>query len=181
MKKAIILLSACAMLMACTDQVEVRTVKGNYHYKTSGQVTVTESEKEPYILSLNNESGVLDVVSLHSENEVLLTFNQTNGGVYNTKGKANEKTIEFEPFKRTITLQTESTKYDTITIQTGVLKHDTILAIPVTINEVYDLTVSGRSEVYDNTLIFYLDYDGKSQSTDRVIKGKEIQMLAKKA
>lgn len=181
MKKNLFMLACAAFLLtACSEDMEVRNIKGGYHYKTSGQVLVSNSGKEAYPLSLTNETGMLEVVSLHNGDSLLLTFNQTGGGVYNTKGTTDGEHIRFEPFERTISLRSESTYSDTISTGLGIFAHDSIISVSVSQTDIYDLQVNGYAEVYDNTLLFYFNYEGKAQDGEKTIKGENIQMLAKK-
>lgn len=158
------------VLVSCNDSVEVRNIKGSYHYKTTGQVTLTDSSKTQ-IHTLDNESGIMEVVSLHDDDEVLLTFNQTGGEVYNTKGTAHGDKVTFDPFHRLLTVTYAEDKTVGILDTLSITKHET---------ETFAIQVSGRAEVYDNNIIFYYTYDGKSQTSSKTIHGTDIQMLAKK-
>lgn len=143
------------MCLGCDEEASVRNVKGAYRYKASGVVTVTTpSDKTSERVRTHSitETGVLELVSLHDGDDMLLTFNQSGGGVYNTHGTASDKTIHFDPFTRTMTVDLET----------------------------YNVEVSGRGEVFDNTIILYFTYSGKSVSSDRTLQGTDIQMLAQK-
>lgn len=156
--------------VSCSDSVEVRNIKGSYHYKTTGQVTLTDGNKTA-IQTLENESGIMEIVSLHDDDEVLLTFNQTGGEVYNTKGTAHGDKVSFDPFNRLLTLTYNEDKTVGLLDTLSITKHET---------ETFAIQVSGQAEVYDNNLIFYYTYDGKSQTSNKTIHGTNIQMLAKK-
>lgn len=172
MKKQLFILGAAALLLsACSDSVEVRNIKGGYHYKTSGQVTIS-GESDIY-QPLASESGTLEVVSLHNDDELLITFNQTNGDVYSTKGTVSKDVITFEPCTRTLKVEFEQP----ISSTGGSITLPDLTTKKV---EVFDIKVSGKAEVYDNNLIFTLDYDGKSESSDKTIRGEGIRMIAKK-
>lgn len=170
LRHLIIAAVSALVLVSCTDSVEVRNVKGSYHYKTTGQVTLTDGSKSA-IHTLENESGIMEVVSLHDKDEVLLTFNQTGGEVYNTKGIAHGDRLTFDPFNRLLTLTYSEDKTVGLLDTLSITKHET---------ETFAIQVSGRAEVYDNNLIFYYTYDGKSQTSNKTIHGTDIQMLAKK-
>lgn len=180
MKKLELMTIIMVLLIGCNEDAAVRNIKGGYHYKTSGQVTVTEADKTTRSLILPNETGILEVVSLHDDDEIMITFNQTNGGVYHTNGVIKKDLIRFDSFSRTITLPTESTRFDTITVEKGLLKHDTIVEIAVTENEDFVMTVKGSGQAFDNNLLFLFEYEGKSTSSDRKIEGRDIEMIAKR-
>jgi len=179
-KNLMLILAAAALLSACSDSADVRDIRGGYHFKTSGQVTVSNSGADPYPLTLTNETGLLEVVSLHADDSILITFNQTNGGVYTTRGTTDGKLITLEPFDRTATLRVETTYADTITSGIGIFSTDSIISVTAPSVETFDLHVSGYGEVYDNNLIFHLTYDGRSQSSAKTVAGSDISMLAKK-
>ena len=177
-KTKMIFTAAFALLLAsCCDTADVRDIKGGYHYKTSGQVEISDNGKST-IEQLGQETGMLEVVSLHDDDNVLITFSQSGGEVYNTKATADGNTLHFDPFHRTLTIRTTTDNTIGIDDHLGIL--DSIGSYPTVQTEVFDLTVSGRAEIYDNTLIFYYQYDGRSQSTGKTLRGSDIQMLAKK-
>lgn len=175
--KMIIAAAMTLMLAGCSETAEVRDAKGGYHYKTSGQVTITDKGKTT-TEQLNQESGLLEVVSLHDDDNVLITFSQTGGDVYNTQGSISGNDLRLEPFHRSLSIRTTTENNIGIDDHLGLL--DSIGTYPSIQTEVFDITVSGRAEIYDNTLIFYYQYDGTSLSTDKTIHGTDIQMLAKK-
>jgi hypothetical protein len=71
-------------------------------------------------------------------------------------------------------------EYDTLSIGLGLLTRDTVIVRERKVYEMYDITVSGYADVYDNNLVFQLEYTGKSQSSERTLRGKGIRCLAKK-
>lgn len=143
------------MCFGCEENQSVHSIKGAYRYKASGIVTITNpSESGSNIVKSHSitETGVLELVSMHDGSDLLLTFNQSGGGVYNTRGTASEKTLHIDPFSRTMVVELET----------------------------YDVNVSGRCEVFDNTIILYLNISGTSVSSDKTLQGTGIQMLAQK-
>lgn len=185
--KIIILLGAVLCMVACNDSSAVRDAKGAYRYKTTGQVTVEESVEQDgwtkidsTVVNLDNESGTLEVVSLHNGDSLLLTLDQKNGDVTVTRGAINDGRLHFVPYHRTLDVPTVVKYYDTITLDLGLITRDTILVRERNEYEVYDITVSGSAEVYDNNLVFNLNYNGKSQTTERTLRGRDIRSLAKK-
>jgi len=164
--------AAALMLASCSDSTEVRDAKGGYHYKTSGQVSITDNGKTTQ-QQLDQETGLMEVISLHSGDSLLLTFSQTGGEVYETKGIADGKTVRFDPLHRTITLRTTTEN----TISTNLV--DSLGTYTTVQHETFDLSVSGYAEVYDNTLIFHYTYDGQAES-GKTLHGEDITMLAKR-
>lgn len=183
--KLTVLAAVLMGLAACQDTAEVRDVKGGYRYKTTGQVMLQENFKgatlaDTLSVKLPNESGQLEVVSLYSEDSVLITFDQLNGDVCYTRGTTDGKTLHFAPYTRTLEVPFETTKYDTIKIGIKPFEYDTIISIPARETEVFNITVSGSAQVYENNLIFNLKYSGKSQSSERTLTSRGVRMQAKK-
>lgn len=186
MKKLIILFgTALLFLSACTDTAGVRDVKGSYRYKTTGKVTLEENYKgatkaDTLVANLDNESGTLEVVSLHNGDSLLLTFDPLNGDIAVTRGVLDGSTIRFASYRRTLEVPTTVKYFDTVSLGIGILSYDTVIVRERNEYEVYDITVHGHANVYDNNLIFVLDYSGTSQTSERTLKGTNIQSLAKK-
>ncbi len=183
--KIFILLSAVLCMVACSDSSAVRDVKGAYRYKTTGKVTLEENFKgatkaDTLVANLDNESGTLEVVSLHNGDSLLLTLDQKNGDVIVTRGIVNNGRLHFAPYRRTLDVPTTVKYYDTISIDLALITKDTVIVRERNEYEVYDITVSGYADVYDNNLVFNLDYNGDSQTSERTLRGKGIRSLAKK-
>lgn len=173
------------MMAACNDTAEVRDVKGGYRYKTTGQVMLQENYKgatlaDTLSVRLTNESGQIEVVSLYDKDSVLLTIDQLNGDVCYTRGTTDGKTLRFAPYTRTLEVPFETTKYDTIKIGVKPFEYDTIISIPARETEIFNITVSGSALVFENNLIFNLQYSGKSQTTERTLVSRGVRMQAKK-
>lgn len=173
------------MMAACNDTAEVRDVKGGYRYKTTGQVMLQENYRgatlaDTLSVRLTNESGQIEVVSLYDKDSVLLTIDQLNGDVCYTRGTTDGKTLRFAPYTRTLEVPFETTKYDTIKIGVKPFEYDTIISIPARETEIFNITVSGSALVFENNLIFNLQYSGKSQTTERTLVSRGVRMQAKK-
>lgn len=183
--KISILFVAMLCMMACTDSSSVRDVKGAYRYKTTGKVTLEENfagatKADTLVANLDNESGSLEIVSLHDGDSILMTIDQMNGDVIATRGTMDGKRLNFVSYNRTLDVPTDVYYRDTITLSIGSLSRDTVLVRVVHEYETFDIVVKGHADVYDNNLIFDLEYAGKSQSSERTLRGKGIRSLAKK-
>ena len=184
--RILILLSEVACMLSCSDSSAVRDAKGAYRYKTTGKVTLEENyagatKGDTLVANLENESGTLEVVSLHKGDSVLITIDQMNGDVTVTRGKTNGDRLDFASFTRTLEVPTTVKYFDTIQVSVGpVTLVDSVIVRERKELEVYDITVQGHADVYENNLVFDLQYTGKSQSTERTLRGKDIRCLAKK-
>lgn len=183
--KILILLSIMLGMIACSDTAAVRDAKGAYRYKTTGKVTLEENypsatKADTLVANLDNESGTLEVVSLHDGDSLLLTIDQKNGDITVTRGMVKDGRLHFAPYTRTLDVPTEVKYFDTIHLGGAILSYDTVIVRERNEYETYDITVKGYADVYDNNLVFNLDYTGRSQSTERTLRGTGIKSLAKK-
>ena len=183
--KIIVLISIMSVLVSCSDTGAVRDVQGAYRYKTTGKVVLEENypgatKGDTLVANLDNESGTLDVVSLHDGDALLLTFDQLNGDVMATQGTTDGSRLQFTPYTRTLEVPTTVKYFDTLHIGLGLLIQDSVIVRERNEYETYDITVNGYADVYDNTLIFKLNYSGRSQTTERTLRGAGITSLAKR-
>lgn len=72
-------------------------------------------------------------------NNVLLTFNQLAGGVYVTTAVLNDSVLSLTPFDKVIFYQRD-----------------------------YDVVVSGQGHVYDQTIVFDLQYSSDKLNADKI-------------
>ena len=183
--KLFIVLAATLLLVSCSDSPAVRGVKGAYRYKTTGKVTLEENyagatKADTLVANLDNESGTLEIVSLHDGDSLLITIDQKNGDVTVTRGMVKDGRMNFAAYHRTLDVPTAVKYFDTIRIGGAILSYDTILVRERNEYETYDITVRGYADVYDNNLVFNLEYTGQSQTSERTLRGKGIRSLAKK-
>ena len=159
--KIVIYVGLLLGLVACSDTAAVRSVEGAYRFKTTGQVTIEENyagatKADTMLITLANETGTLEMVSLHKGDSMLLTIGLVNNG----------SRFDFVPFSRTLEVGMPKGKLDSL--------------VNIVHYEMFDITVSGYAEVYDNNLVFRLTYKGESETTERTLRGSNIMMLAKK-
>ncbi len=163
---AIALLSVLICLSFSSCNEPVKALVGSYSYTVSGQATIDDTVK----IVLPNEKGAIQMEKLPKDS-VLLTINYLNGlegGVYTARGKVTDNKITLAPFMRTLTVTYKNTV--------------TELLVPVekTYTENFDIQVNGVGTIYDETIHFRLQYKGKGTSVDKVIKGNNILMVAKR-
>ena len=89
-----------ALLASCAS--EVGSTAGSYSYKTSGQVDVTcdlfGGEQFVEHITLPNEMGHLDVINLHTDDSLLLLFNELNGSAWQLKATLNNAEMQFSAY-----------------------------------------------------------------------------------
>ena len=137
---AVLLLTA-----ACTKEGAPR-FKGNYTFKTSGTVTVRpadDAEAEQTVISLMDENGQLDVVTVDkSSGEMMVAMNIVGGSVLTFNAVADGRTLTLTPFTRRLQIPVVSgNPIDT--------------ALPEA-----TVTVSGYAERYTDALLFWISYEG---------------------
>lgn len=160
--KMVVLASLAALAVSCTDPI--KSLTGGYSYQIAKKV-VSINDSIP--ATLTSEIGALQMEQTQ-DNEILLTFNSMKGDVYTTTGTIDDKTITLAPFGRTLTV--------TYTIT----QEDLLRPVDKTVNEAYNIEVSGEAEIHDETIHFLLQYAGTGVSTDKKIAGEDILMIAKK-
>lgn len=165
MKKSfriVVLASIAALAVSCSDPV--KSLTGGYSYQVAKQEVVID---DTVSVVLTSEMGALQMEK-SKDDEVLLTFNSMKGDVYTTKGTIDDKTITLTPFTRTLNI--------TYTIT----QEELLRPVEKTINETYNLEVTGEAEIHDETIHFLLQYAGTGVSNDKKISGEDILMIAKK-
>ena len=104
--KIVIYVGLLLGLVACSDTAAVRSVEGAYRFKTTGQVTIEENytgatKADTMLITLANETGTLEMVSLHKGDSMLLTIDPLNGQLAVTHGLVNNGSrFDFVPFSR---------------------------------------------------------------------------------
>lgn len=147
---------------ACTDTLHI--VTGEYTYQASGQVTLDNVRS----LILEHEMGTMDIL-YKDPSTLLLTFYSNDGNTYTTDATIDEKNIDLFPFTRLL-----SVKYTT--------QESSILGGVVNLEhtEDYQIGVYGSGIIYDNTIIFRLQYLGNGLADEKKLVGDEITLVARK-
>ena len=181
-----VLLLIAVCMVGCTESRTVREVKGAYRYKTTGKVTIQEhyegaTEADTLIANLDNESGTLELISLHNGDSLLMTIDQMNGNVIATRALVSEDgRLDFAPYTRLLEIASNVKQFDTIQMEVAGVNVDTVIVSERREYEPFDITVTGYADVYDNNLVFTLEYVGQSQTSERTMYGVDIKSLAKK-
>lgn len=162
--KMVVLASIAVLAVSCTDTV--KSLTGSYSYQIAKKgVSINDSIPA----KLTSEIGALEI-ERSKDDKVLLTFNSMKGDVYTTKGKIDDKTITLEPFSRTLD-------------GSDIIKQEDVLppTVEKTVNETFNVDVSGEAEIHDETIHFFLQYAGTGISDNSTtITGENILMIAKK-
>lgn len=166
MKKTIIIAVFALMAFSSCQKSGMQLFRGDYSFKTSGNVTLDEivpegetNEPVSYTVSLPNEIGQLEISALGNDKDSLLVVMNTMGGeVIVTHAFCDGNEIFLKDFTKNTLLFTG----DSITLK----------------NEVY---VQASGQIYeDKTIIINMIYDGVAESNERsfTIHSDNIHMAA---
>lgn len=147
--------------MICPGCVDpVKSLEGTYSYKLSGLVTIDDTLD----VVLTNEQGAMELIKVQ-DTTFLLTMNTLQGDAYTAEGVLSGDEILLEPFERNIRLSFSEIKSDLFPIDRS---HE----------EYFYTEISCIGAVYDETIVFTLQYTGESLSSDRRLSGEDITMVA---
>ncbi len=137
------LFAAMLCLLSCSKE-GTDIFKGNYSFKTSGNVGVEatftsgeESSERSFDMQLATEQGQMDIIS-RSETEVLITMNVLGGDVYTAQAKVQDEVLVLEPYTRYVRLEFPDFGHKNMPV-----------------------TISGTAERYGDSIIFTLAYSGE--------------------
>lgn len=175
-KKTLCLCLCMMTLAACKN--EVTTTTGDYTYKTSGVVeisaTLADGTSHLQRVTLPDETGQLQVINLHSSDSLLLLFNQLGGSAWQNTATVKDQQLTFPAYEHTLALTVEDVRFDTLPM-TGTVVRDSVHQ-----REVFDCTVSGTGHTYDDAIVLTLQYTGTSRTSEKTLKGTDIQTIAKR-
>ena len=163
MKKTLLII-CCLMAMTACQKKNAPLFRGDYSFKTSGNVVLNEivsedEEGDSFTVSLPNEIGQLEIKDLdNGKDSVLVVMNTMGGEVVVTHAFCKDNEIFLRDFKKNTLLFTG----DSLTLKN-------------------DLRVKASGQMYeDNTLILNMTYDGEAESNERSFKvyGDDIRMAA---
>jgi len=167
------------MLVSCEKDGSA-LFKGNYSFKTSGNISVVRDEAfqndttysvstittedsiipqvkidtivtvhdDTLTVMIDNEAGIMDITEIDAETGAsVITLNVTGGEVVAYYASAEGRSITIEPLKRYMRLMTGSLLDGSGTELDG----DNVMG---------EVNISGTGNIYDNIIIFDLDYSG---------------------
>ena len=166
MKKPIIIAVLALLALASCQKKNAPLFRGDYSFKTSGNVTLDEIVPEgdtiepvSFVVNLPNEIGQLEISDLdNGKDSVLVVMNTMGGEVVVTHAFCKDNEIFLRDFTKNALLFTG----DSITLK----------------NEVH---VQASGQMYeDNTLILNMTYDGEAETNERnfTIHGDNVRMAA---
>lgn len=174
MKRLFVIFACIAQILAVScAKTGVKALQGSYTFKTGGYIDFSGKSYDISILgdtlnvrdtgfvrTLTPERGQLRV--LPSEDDgVIITMNVTGGDPVVFTGKVQDLDIILDRAERAV-----------------ILTSDEHSLLPDFSNK-YILDVCGRGHLYDNTLIFELEYSGSYSSASENLEGKAVSSSVK--
>ena len=166
MKKIyVIMCSVLALaLTACNQNEEVNALVGNYTYKASGVVNVSEVGD----IHLTPETGTMSLTDTDKEDEVIMSFNHNSGDAYEIRATVTKDSLYVRPMHRYLDVE--------------VSRDTTALGTVIKNNETFDIEVAGSGKMLSNgNISFVLSYSGKAlNDASRTLNGKNIMLQCKR-
>lgn len=168
MKKSIFCILCCLVAMASCQKSGINAFKGDYSFKSSGEVSVQRTTTiidttiipAKFNFTLPNEIGQLEIRTLdRKEKSVVVVMNYMNDEVIVVHGTCEGQTITLDEYQRNALI----------------ISIDSYLSSSCVIN------VNAEGHIYDdNTIVFDMVYDGTATiaNIDFKIQGEDIHMVA---
>lgn len=166
MRKLALMALLPLLLISCKRDADVFT--GDYTYKTSGVVELTNDSGSVSDLKLSDKVGSMSIKRLdkNSTDSVLVIKNELNGGVKVLRARSFGDSLSFKPYSTsfTVTLPGSLTSRTTYTAEINVTRSEAM--------------------IYDDRIVITEQYSGSVSSenaTDRyTLTGKDIITVATK-
>ena len=156
-------LIACTLICITACENTTQSLFGSYSYKVSGKLAIDGSRE-----MISDEIGSLVIINLNSDT-LLLAFNAEEGGVFTTQAIVENNQLILTPCHRLLTISYIVTESSLL----GGTSNRTIY-------KDYQVEVYGDATIYDQTIIFNLQYSGKALDSNSTIKCNNITLIAKK-
>lgn len=135
-----LLMMSCLFLSSCQKE-GVKVFKGDYTYKTSGEVTVSIGGI-PNPVKLLNQTGQMDIIDIGEDDRVMVVKTSLTGNVTSGYATIDGDQITFDPvtFTETLILVVENGTATITSRATGKIYDGN----KIIINETYDGTFAGQ-------------------------------------
>ncbi len=167
MKRQIILLIAIALVFSSCNR-EVNQFLGDYSFKISGEVAITNAEGEVThrLMSKSGQMNILKEADGEDAHRVLITMNEMGGSGYTIHGTISDNRITFEPYTFSTNLITEE---------------NVSLFGDNTSSLVCQISASGSGILNGNMLVIDEQWSGhQSGNADITIQAPKITIIAEK-
>lgn len=164
----IIIFSMVTFLMAFTScHREVAPFLGDYSYKLSGEVAVTDAEGATsyHLLHRNGQMNILEDKA--NPSRLLITMNEMNGACYTMTATVKGDSLFVEPYEFNINILTQE--------GTSIFDSESTSSL------VYRITSSGCGMLNGKMLVLDEQWNGYQSGDNRIgIAGPEMRIIAEK-
>jgi len=164
-KNLFICIIALVFILGGTScQREVRSITGDYSYKLSGEVTVTNNDGEISYLMVNKRGQMNILRDKSASDRVTITMNESAGGAYSF----------------TATIKGDSLLLDPYQFSTNILTGDNVSPFQDGTTLVFRIDVAGRGVRNDNIILIEENWSGQQSSGNSRLEGNKMVLLAEK-
>lgn len=160
----IITLAAVALFFSACNR-EVNQLTGDYSYKISGEVAVTDADSNISYLMVNKR-GQMNILRDHNDKtRVLVTMSETAGGVYSFTAKVQGDSLLLDPYS----------------FATNILSKATALpVIDSNATMVFQIDAMGSGFCNDDVIILNEQWSGHQSSGSNTLSGPKMMMIAER-
>lgn len=148
-------------MTACNK--DVKKITGDYSYKLSGVVNFEDADGNQTNI-LASKRGQMNIMADKNGEygDIVVTFNEMNGGAYSCTGKVEGDSIFFNPYEF-------STRFSSA---------DSVVDL-IQLGHVYTIQSRGRGVIHDNIILMEEQWIGRPESGEMVrMKADKITLLA---
>ena len=149
------------LMTACNK--DVKKITGDYSYKLSGVVHFEDADGNQTII-LASKRGQMNIMADKNgkKGDIVVTFNEMNGGAYSCTGKVEGDSIIFNPYE----FSTRFSSADSV-------------ADLIQLGHVYTVQSRGRGVIHDQIILMEEHWIGRPENGDMVrMKADQITLLA---
>lgn len=157
------LILTATFLTACHR--EVHQVTGNYSYKISGEAAVTESDGDTSFIMVSKRGQMNILRDRNDKEKVLVTMNETGGGVYSFTAAVKGDSLILDPYQFTTNILSEASinpfQDDNATL-------------------VFQIDASGSGFSNDDIIILNEQWSGRQSSGNATLFAPKMTMIAER-
>lgn len=166
MKRKLLILTviiSSTLLSACHR--EVRQLTGDYSYKISGEAAVTDADGEVSYLMVSKRGQMNILRDRNDKDKVLVTMNETAGGVYSFTATVKGDSLILDPYQFTTNILSEASinpfQDDNATL-------------------VFQIDASGSGFSNDDIIILNEQWNGRQSSGNVTLAAPKMTMIAER-
>lgn len=167
MRKIVAVCFIVLLLAVTSCQREVKPFLGDYSYKLSGEVAVTDSDGTVnyYLVHRNGQMNVLEDKT--GSSRLLITMNEMNGACYTMSATVRGDSLILDPYEFTINILTQE--------GSNIFDSDNSASL------VYRISSTGGGFLNDKILILNEVWNGyQSGHPNVVLHGPEMRIMAER-